>query len=164
MASSTNESYERLIGLIKQMSLLRSTASLLAWDQETMMPPKGLALRSDQLAQLARMTHEMLTDPKVGELLAECEADDQWRVDPLDVPAVNLREIRRAYDRATALPCSLVEQLARTSAIARAEWGEARRDDDFAHFRPWLEKLVDLIRQRFRVIGFDGDDIPGNPA
>ena len=44
--------YDELISLVRQASLLGSTAALVDWDQETMMPPRGVEHRSRQLAQL----------------------------------------------------------------------------------------------------------------
>ena len=60
---------------------------------------------------------------------------------------MNLREIRRTYDRTRKLPRTLVEELARTTALAHDVWVEAREKSDFGLFRPWLEKIVALKRQ-----------------
>ena len=152
--------YARLLQHTKHACLLGSTASLLQWDQQTMMPPGGLAYRSRQLAQLARLRHDMFTDPRVGELLAACEADSDLTGEPRSPTAVNLRELRREYDRATSLPSDLVEELARTRTIAQAEWAEARRASDFARFRPWLEKLVGLLRSQAHCFGWPEDGEP----
>ena len=152
--------YERLVAHIADASLLGSTASILGWDQETMMPDGGLEHRSRQLAQLARMSHEMATDPRVGEWLGACEADRSLMADPLSAEAVNVREIRRAYDRATKLPASLVEELAKASSIGQHEWAEARKASDFARFRPHLARIVDLLRQKAKCFGWG----PGGEA
>jgi carboxypeptidase Taq len=152
-APASSSRADALIALVREASLLESTASILGWDQETMMPPRGIALRSRQLAQLARMAHAAFTDPRVGDAIAACEADAEITADPLSVDAVNVREIRRAYDRATRLPASLVEELARTTSMAQHEWAEARRDNDFARFRPWLESIVRLVRQKANCYG-----------
>ena len=58
--------------------------------------------------------------------------------------AVNVRELRRSYDRRVRLPRALVEELARTTSMAQPEWVAARAANDFGRFRPWLEKIVQL--------------------
>ncbi len=146
--------YGRLLDLIKQADLLGSTLSLLDWDQQTMMPSHGLAYRSEQVAQLARLHHDHVTSRQVGELLAACEADDALMADPRSVAAVNVHETRREYDRSTKVPSQLVEELAKTTSLARHEWAEARRDSDFARFQPWLEKLVALTRRKAECYGW----------
>lgn len=149
----TSDSMATLIQLVKEAAVLEASGALLGWDQQTMMPPRGIAFRSRQLAQLARMTHELLIDPRVGEALAACESDPQLAADPRSEEAVNLREIRRVYDKAMKLPGALVEELASTTSIAQHEWAEARRDSDFARFRPWLEKIVALLRTKAECLG-----------
>ncbi|MDZ4832068.1 MAG: carboxypeptidase M32 [Phycisphaerae bacterium] len=147
--------YQQLVDRARESSLLSSTGAILGWDQETMMPDGGLDLRSKQLAQLARMAHELTTDPRVGEWLAACEADAGLTRDPTSVTAVNVREIRRSYDRATKLPSSLVEEFAQVTSIAQHEWAEARKANDFARFRPHLERIVGLLRKRAECFGWN---------
>ena len=155
--SRTATQYDELIGLVREANLLGATASLLGWDQETMMPSGGLAYRSDQLAQLARIGHGLATDPRIGELLSVCEADDGLTGEATSTPAVNLREIRHEYDRRTKLPTALVEELAHTTSLAQHEWTQARKASDFARFRPWLEKVVDLTRRKAQCFGWPQD-------
>src|SRR3954452_10523065 len=110
MSQTPEQAYAELIHRVKEARLLESCGSVLGWDERTYMPRKGSAHRAEQIALLARMTHEMLTAPEVGRLLAEVEGSPLVR-DRESVPAVNVREIRRSYDRAVKLPKELVEEL-----------------------------------------------------
>jgi carboxypeptidase Taq len=148
-----DDAYAALIGRIKEYNLLGSCGSVLAWDERTYLPRQGAGLRAEQMALLARMTHEMLTAPQIGELLADVEGSSLVR-DPESVPAVNVREVRRAYDRAVKLPKELVEELARVTTHAQQVWQQARQGNDFALFRPWLEKVVALKRQEAQAVGY----------
>ncbi len=154
------EAYEQLISHVKEAQLLGSTAGLLGWDQETMMPPKGLPFRSQQLALLAKMAHGMRTDPRIGEWLDACESDTELTAEPTSVPAVNLREIRRDYDRSTKLPSELVVELSQTSSMAKAEWKRAREQREFGIFKPHLEKIVELNRRKAECYGWPSDGEP----
>ncbi len=116
------------------------------------MPREGSRHRAEQMALLARLAHEMLTAPQIGELLAEVEAR-RWSRRRVDA-AANVREIRRAYDRAVKLPKELVEELARVTTRAQQVWQEARQANDFAAFQPWLEKIVALKRQEAEAVGY----------
>ena len=99
---------------------------LLAWDEETYLPPGGAAHRADQLAFLAGLEHQKATDPRLGELLGDVDDSPLVR-DPLSDAAVNVREWRRQYARLTRLPQSLVEETARVTSLAQTEWAAARR-------------------------------------
>ncbi len=124
---SEHEEYNELVRRVREASLLGGTAELLGWDREVMMPDGGLQYRSNQLAQLARLQHETFTSPRVGELLGECETDSQLMSDPLCNEAVNVREIRRSYDRQTKLPAELVQQEAELGSYAQHEWAMAQK-------------------------------------
>jgi carboxypeptidase Taq len=153
MVDSVQRAYADLIKRVKDSSLLNSCAELLAWDERTYMPHNGSAHRAEQMALLARMAHEMTTAPEIGELLAALESSELVKEGD-SVPAANIREIRRSYDRAVKLPRELVEELARVTTRAQQIWQEARARDDFAAFQPWLEKIIKLKRQEAEAIGY----------
>ncbi len=148
--------YNDLIRRFKEYSLLGSCASVLSWDELTYMPPQGSPHRAEQMALLARLTHEMLTAPAVGESLAAAEASDAVK-DSDGIEAANVREIRRHYDRAVKLPKELVEEIARVTSRAQQIWQGARKANDFAAFQPWLTRIIDLKRQQAVAIGFENN-------
>jgi carboxypeptidase Taq len=146
------QTYLELIQRVRDCRMLESCSSLLGWDERTYMPRKGSPHRADQMALLARMAHEMLTAPALGELLSKVETSAPPALDSIE--AANLREIRRAYDRAVKLPRELVEELARVTTQAQQVWQQARHDDNFPAFKPWLERIVKLKRQEAQAVGY----------
>ncbi len=135
--------YDRLAERFARIATIGEASSVLGWDAAAMMPPGGGAARGDQLAVLAGLSHSMLVAPVVGDDLAGAEADgerDPWR-------AANLRLMRHAYTRATALPPDLVEASARANSACEKVWREARRKSDFAMVRPHLEEVLRLARE-----------------
>lgn len=153
---SPQQAYDELIREIKEIALLESCASVLFWDERTYMPRGGASHRSAQVSMLAGMGHERFTDPRIGELLTEVEASDLIK-DPESEPAVNVREIRRAYDKETKLPKRLVEEITRVTTLAQGEWVTARKNSDFKHFEPWLEKVLKLEREKAEAYGYEGE-------
>jgi carboxypeptidase Taq len=135
--------YDRLATRFARIATIGEASSVLGWDASTMMPPGGGAARGDQLAVLAGLSHSLLVAPVVGDDLAEAEQAserDPWR-------AANLRLMRHAYTRATAMPPELVEAQARANSACEKVWREARRKSDFAMVRPHLEEVVRLTRE-----------------
>ncbi len=152
--TQSREAYERLIARSREVCLLGSCASVLGWDRETYMPERGTEHRAAQLALLSGMIHERFTAPEVGEWLQACEASERVQ-DPLSDEAVNVREIRREYDKQVKLPKRLVEELARTTTLAHSAWVEAREKSDFKTFQPWLEKIVALKQEEADCYGYE---------
>ena len=150
------KAYDELIARIKEVALLYSSAAVLGWDERTYMPRGGAMLRADQLGLLEGMAHEKFVDPRIGELLSELEQSDLMK-DPESAEAANIRETRHSYDKRTKLPKKLVEELTKTTTLAQGEWVIARKNNDFKHFLPWLEKVVDLSRQKADAYGYKGE-------
>jgi carboxypeptidase Taq len=144
--------YEELTRRSKEQALLTSCGALLGWDEQTFMPRGGVQHRADQMALLAGLHHEKATDPRIGALLDTLEGSDLV-ADPEAPAAVNVRELRRTYKRLVQLPRTLVEEIARTTSVAQQEWIVARKGDDYARFRPWLERIFTLKRHEAECLG-----------
>ena len=119
------------------------------------MPRNGVEHRAEQRALLAGLVHDRGTDPRHEELLEALEGSSLLS-DPESPPAVNVREIRRSFERERLLPRRLVEEWARVTAMAQQAWAEARRQDDYPSFAPWLERIFALAREKADAVGYDG--------
>ncbi len=133
---------------------LGGAQAVLGWDQETYMPSGGVEARSHQLATLARLGHELFTDPEVGDLLARA-AEETVDLDADSDDARLLSVVRRDYDRATRLPADLVAALTRVSAQAQHAWKDARQRSQFNLFAPHLEEILLLVREKADAFGYD---------
>ncbi len=155
---SQQPAYDQLVEELRGAQLLRSCAAVLEWDEQTNLPPGGAEHRSNQLGLLAGLIHERATSPRIGDLLSQLEQNGNGS-DPHEPAAVNVKEARRSYDRATRLPRQLVEELSRVVSLSQQAWITARKEADFTKFLPWLEKVVGLKREEAQALGY-GDGIP----
>jgi len=145
---------ERLKSKLAEVSDLKRAAAVLGWDQQTYMPPGGAAARSEQLATLERLSHEMFTSTEVGELLVA--AGDEVSQLAYDSDEVSLvRVSRRDYEKARKIPSSLVAELARTASMGMEVWVKAKVQSDFAAFQPALEKIYQLQRDLANCLGYE---------
>jgi carboxypeptidase Taq len=152
---SAQETYQRFVVELREIAVLDSVGSVLSWDKETQMPARGVELRSWQSSLVARLWHERFTSPRIGEFLSELEGSELVRDAESDA-AVNVRWVRRMYDRETKVPASLVEEISRTAVLAHGAWVEARKNADFKAFAPWLEKMLGLKRREADCVGYTG--------
>ncbi len=113
--------YQWLLNHYKETAYLQSTDGLLAWDMRTFIPAQGFAHRAEQLATITRLVHLRRTDPQIADRLDAVEAS-AWLDDPISAEAVNVREWRRDFDRATKIPEQLMVRIARVSAEAESCW------------------------------------------
>ncbi len=140
--------WNRLLTRLRELNDLSGAATLLAWDQEVMLPPRGVPARARQSAALAGVRHERLCDPELDALIEACAGD---RLDAVDAAIV--REARRARDRAVKVDRSLVTELAEATSLAQQAWAQARERSDWPGFAPHLTRVVDLKRREAAAIG-----------
>lgn len=150
---NATETYQNLTRKLREISVLGSCAAVLGWDEQTYMPSKGGAFRGEQVSLLAQMCHEQFTAPEIGEALSALEGSDLLS-DPDSIPAANIRELRRSYNRATKIPSRLVAEMARVTTLAQGEWRNAREKNDFSLFQPWLEQVLNLKREEAESVGY----------
>jgi len=142
----SNAAYDRLLARFARIGAIGEAAGMLHWDASAMMPPGGGAARGEQLAALAGVRHDLMVAPEVAGDLADAEAEGEWE-------ATNLRLMRHAHRRATALPTALVEAVERANSTCEKVWRIAKRDADFAKVEKPLAEVVRLQREVAQALG-----------
>ena len=145
---------EQLKERLAVVSYLNGTSSLLGWDQQTYMPPRGAAARAEQLATLGRLAHEALISDEIGELLESASAELTSNSSDSDESCL-VRVVRRDYEKARKIPAALVAEIARATSLGMEVWVQARKDSNFASFQPALQRILDLQRDLARCLGFE---------
>jgi len=138
-----NTKYLDLKTRLAEIHDLEKIRWVLGWDQRTMMPPKGGAVRAEQLATLEKVRLEKWTSPEIGKLLDDLRPYQESL--PYDSDEASLiRYARREYDKLLRVPPALKAEMARAASIGAEAWIEARKKSDFSIFLPHLQKNVDL--------------------
>jgi carboxypeptidase Taq len=147
---SAAPSYAELRRAYSRLYRYQHLAAIVGWDRNAMMPPRGNEARAAAEAELNALMHRSRTDPRLAEWLRAAEDE------PLDdVERANLREMRRDWRDANALPESLVE--AKTLAGARCEhaWRSQRPANDWRGFLENFREVVRLARDEARLLADD---------
>jgi carboxypeptidase Taq len=148
---SLSSNYDKLLAKAKDVVILQSAYSILYWDMETKMPPKGIDLRSQQLAMLSQITHRISTDPEIGFLLEKIERHLNYE-SLSEFQRRNVHLIRKFYDEQTKLPEKLVVETSKQQAVTMDAWRKAKTAKDFSMFKPDLEKLFNLKKQAADIL------------
>lgn len=151
-----SDKFDQLTARLGTVRDLETAQAVLAWDQETYMPEGGAEARAHQLSTLSRLSHERLTDDRVGELLESLRSMQEAR--PYDSFEASLvRVTRRKYEKAVRLPSDLVAELSETTSRAKQAWKKARAEDTFSEFEPHLERIVELTIEKAEALGYEDE-------
>jgi carboxypeptidase Taq len=142
-----HSAYKQLEQRFRRLYVLRDAQGILHWDDQVIMPSGAAEARGEQLAELAALSHEMLSDAQNAALLAQAESEslDPWQ-------QANLREMQRQYRRATALDAKLVAALTKASHASESAWRVARPKNDFASFAQHFGALLPLLREKAKAL------------
>ncbi|MCA9538249.1 MAG: carboxypeptidase M32 [Myxococcales bacterium] len=136
------KSHEALLKQYGRIARVDDALGVLHWDMAVMMPAGGAEARTEQIAALRVISHELATDPRIAEWLADLDEGglSDWE-------RANVRLMRRAWLHATAVPAELVEALSRACARCEMTWRTARKADDFKTLSPLLTEVLRLVRE-----------------
>jgi carboxypeptidase Taq len=137
---------EHLRNLLGEVFDLRAASAVLQWDQQVNMPSGGADNRASQLSTLEGLAHQKFTSDELGRALDGAQAEAA-SLDPDSDDARLVRKVRRDFEKARKVPSDFVAEFARISALAQEAWTRARPANDFASFRPHLEKVFEMRRQ-----------------
>jgi carboxypeptidase Taq len=148
------ESFDALTARLSEILNIRGAAAVLGWDQHVYMPPGGAPARGAQMGTLANLAHTMFVAPETGELISR--AADEVRDLPYDsLEASQVRVAQRDYEDDTKVPASLVSEMIQHGVEANSVWVQARQQNDYALFAPYLQKTIELSRRFASYVGYE---------
>ena len=143
----TSEAVSKLREHLATINDINGASGLLGWDQRTKMPTGGAEVRSERLATLGRIAHELFVSDTTAGLLEEAERE-LGDLDADSDEAALVRFARRDYDRDAVISTELLTEAIRASSSGYSTWIEARANSDFAKFLPALERILE-VNHRF---------------
>lgn len=143
--------YDELLTKWREVTLTTTIMSIMGWDAEVYIPPKGHNLRGDQMALLSQLRHRMISSPNIGKMLDKLEKKSNYaKLDPIQQRNVHL--IRRRYDVTVKIPEELAAAYAKQTILTRNTWKKAKKKRDWKLFEPDLTTLFDLVKKRAEIM------------
>ena len=137
-------SYPALAEHYRHLSRLRHIESLASWDEATMMPAGAGRARGEALASLRGLIHREATRDDLADLFGAADAETpnlgSWQL-------ANLREMKREWLHAAALPHSLVMAMSQAESDCEQAWRRFRPTNNFAGLLPFFCQVVRLKRE-----------------
>jgi carboxypeptidase Taq len=145
-------SYEEYKTKMQKIADIRYSAAVLQWDQETYLPPKGNTIRGRQIATLTEFAHDSFTSDSTGKLLEEL----------FHAPGLDTRQKRNVelsledYIKNKKLPVAFVRKLSEAVNKSFHAWIDARKQNAFSVFQPFLHEVIELKKQEADLLGYTG--------
>lgn len=149
--------YTKLSEISLQARILSSIMELIAWDQETYMPDQAAPFRAEQLETLAGLIHKAKTSPAFVKALGKLVDLKTGKIlsNKVSVPQRGaLKAWYRDYKIDKAIPKKFVSEFAKLTSQSQQVWIQAKRDNSFQYFAPYLERIIRMNQQKAELIGY----------
>lgn len=155
--NSSDKDYAKLLKLSHHARILTGISHLLDWDQETYMPQGAAAIRSVQQETLAGLIHEQKSGKKFKSALSKLINISDGVIlanDLSEEKQAALKQWRRDYVQENALPKKFVTEFAKLSSQSVLAWRNAKKENSFHKFAPFLEKLILMSKKKADFLGY----------
>lgn len=148
------DSFGELQQHIAEYNDLLNIINMLKWDMRTRMPSGGAETRGNQLATLSKVAKAHFVSDKTERVLDGAEAEVAGE-DPDSYRVRAVEQTRQYFDIQKRIPSELIGEIAELSPKSEYVWAEAKHNNDFESFKPYLEKMVELKQQVAEAIGYE---------
>ncbi|WP_087023709.1 carboxypeptidase M32 [Thaumasiovibrio subtropicus] len=138
--------YQALCQHFIRLSRFHHLGLICGWDQAAMMPAGGQQARAEAMAELHKLTHQLLNDPSLEDWFRKAKDEDLSLQDQ-----INLKEMHRVWQQSTLLPESLVEAKSLAGSKCEHAWRTQRPNNDWKGFSKNLEAVLTLSREEAQL-------------
>ena len=133
---------------------LGKVIKVLDWDKEVNMPPGGLEGRSQQIATISRLKHELFTSEEFGDLISKSE-EEVIGFAYESFEASLIRCLKKSYSKTKKLTVAYINKENDLSSRARFAWGKARQESDYKQFQPLMQEVIEACREKAELYGYE---------
>lgn len=142
--------------LIKTMKSYNDAIALMAWDLRTGAPRRGVSSRAEVISMLSTEVFRMSTSSQMEECLNFLEKDENYnKLD--DIMKVSVADCKKEFNRSKKIPEKEFTEYVMLVAESETIWEEAKSENDFSKFAPYLEKIVDYNKRFIGYWGYEGN-------
>lgn len=146
MASKIFEEFLEFYGEIKSYE---QTEGIISWELHTAAPPKAV----DRLVELQSMysgkAFELSTSDRMGHYLSRLLEPEEYDALPEEWQ-FSVKWLKEEYEENKNVPADFFREYSKTVAKAEDVWQNAKKNNDYDSFRPYLEKITDSLKTMCR--------------
>ncbi len=136
-------SYSDYQKYMSKIADLHYSIAVLSWDKEVYLPKDGAAHRSQQVATLSGMAHELFTKDSFGKQMLALQKDKTLSFKERRNVELTLKD----YEKATKFEESFVIKKSKAISETYHSWLKAREERDWSIFAESLDKLVVIKKE-----------------
>lgn len=146
MSQSIEQQVQGFRELVQKIGSYNEALGLMYWDLRTGAPRKGAETRSEVIGVLSAESFKLTTSAEMGDYVAALSEPETFKT----LDRVNQRtvlECKKEYERSKKIPAKTYQEYVVLTSQAESVWEDAKHNNDFGMFQPYLEKVVAFNQQ-----------------
>ncbi|WP_088069110.1 carboxypeptidase M32 [Gottfriedia luciferensis] len=139
---------------VRKMLNIQEAISVLYWDLRTGAPKNAISQRSIVISQLASDVYKMSTSKEMEHYLITLEEAISAGMCSIEIEKT-VEVLRKQFDRNTKIPLNEYEAYIKCQAISESIWAEAKEENNFAKFEPYLTEIIEYKRKFVEYLGYE---------
>ncbi|MCF6765328.1 carboxypeptidase M32 [Thiotrichales bacterium 19S3-7] len=141
-----NNTYQKIEDYYQSIRHIENANSILAWDEQTMMPVGASTSRNESLALLSQLIHQRLNSDDLKTMLNVIDETqlDFWQKS-------NIKWIKKRLTDASIIPEKLVTELTLNQKKSEQAWRKLRAENNYHDFIPYLEKTLSTVKEIAKI-------------
>ncbi|MDF2820814.1 MAG: ypwA [Clostridiales bacterium] len=149
---TVNETLERFKELSTKIASLSKGCTLFNWDNSTGAPVKAIEEKATYMGILATMAFEIGISPEMKESIYFLND----HIDELDeVYAKIIKDSVKEFEKMSKIPTKEYQEYSILTSQTETIWQEAKTNNDFTTFEPYLTKIVAFQRKMAEYFGYE---------
>lgn len=144
------KSYDNYVEEMSKIADVGHAIAVLQWDKEVNLPEGSARFRSQQVATLSALVHNMFTKPEFLEVLETLDESPDLEYDQKRNVSLTLKD----YKNATKFDQSFVIKKSHAISKAYHAWKEAKEKNDFKIYIEPLNDLIKIVREEAEITGY----------
>ncbi|MBM7552515.1 carboxypeptidase M32 [Thalassobacillus pellis] len=138
------------LDLLKEKASYEEALALMFWDLRTKAPKKAVENRTEVIGMLSQKVHQITTSERMKHYIDELKS-----VSENEMIKKAVEKSEESYDRSAKIPDEEYKEYVMLRSKAESIWEDAKGDDDFDTFQPYLEKLVEYNKKFAGYWGYE---------
>ncbi|MGD1822923.1 MAG: carboxypeptidase M32 [Pleomorphochaeta sp.] len=148
------EKFKELEEIDKRITMINHITQILEYDLEVNAPKKASEERSKQMSWTSLEAHKLASSREIEELLKDlgaCDYKEEGEGDT-DYQKAIIRRRYKEFVRANRIPEKHIKRKREILTLSYDKWVEARNNNDFESYVPYLEDVVNILRDEASYI------------
>ena len=131
----------KIFEILEKKKAFDHAIALLHWDLETEAPRKGVEKIAQTMGYLSAESYSLIINDVFKKMLYEIKLDG---LSDLDKRVIE--NLRKDFEKLEKIPKKDYVDYTQLTVEATANWEEAKKSNNFEIFKPYLEKIINLIK------------------